>query len=223
MGILDVFRKVIPTPVPRPKEIQGPPLSAKIPVSTATDKALVTSNQILAMAPKCPVLRAEMLANAINKWAPAYGVSTPLRLAHFFAQALHETMGFKYMFEIWGPTPAQRGYEGRADLGNTHPGDGKRYMGRGIFQCTGRANYRTYGTKLGIDLEGNPDQAADPEVSVRIALQYFVDRGMGPVADRDDILTNSIKVNGKNRKTGLPNGLDDRTACLRLAKKVLRA
>lgn len=64
-------------------------------------------------------------------------------------------------------------YEGRQDLGNTEPGDGRRYKGRGLIQITGRANYRTYGQIIGVDLEGNPDLALDLDVSCRVFAAYF--------------------------------------------------
>lgn len=64
-------------------------------------------------------------------------------------------------------------YEGRADLGNVYPGDGRRYKGRGYIQITGRDNYRTYGRLLGVDLEGNPDLALDPTIAALIFAAYF--------------------------------------------------
>jgi hypothetical protein len=66
-------------------------------------------------------------------------------------------------------------YEGRADLGNTQPGDGRRFKGRGFIQITGRSNYSTYGNSLGIDLVGNPDLAPDPNVASQIFAAYFTD------------------------------------------------
>jgi hypothetical protein len=64
-------------------------------------------------------------------------------------------------------------YEGRADLGNIYPGDGRRYKGRGYIQLTGRSNYRTYGQALGIDLESNPDLALDPTIAAAVFSLYF--------------------------------------------------
>lgn len=77
-------------------------------------------------------------------------------------------------------------YEGRADLGNTQPGDGPRYKGRGLIQLTGRANYRTYGQLLGIPLEANPDLALDPKVSAAVFALYFKQRGVAALARAGD-------------------------------------
>lgn len=87
-------------------------------------------------------------------------------------------------------------YEGRSDLGNTEPGDGVRYKGRGFIQLTGRANYREYGQKLGIDLENNPDLALDPTVSCKILVQYFKDRGIDNLAANGDWRGVRKAVNG---------------------------
>jgi len=60
-------------------------------------------------------------------------------------------------------------YEGRADLGNVNKGDGPLYKGRGFVQITGRGNYRNFGKRLSIDLEGNPKLTLDPATSYKIA------------------------------------------------------
>lgn len=64
-------------------------------------------------------------------------------------------------------------YEGRANLGNTVPGDGARYKGRGYIQLTGRANYRTIGLKIGVDLEGTPDLANDHAIAAKILASFL--------------------------------------------------
>jgi putative chitinase len=155
------------------------------------------------------------IAHGLDTYCPQYAVNTPLRLAHFIAQACHETEEFRYLKEIWGPTPAQLRYEGRADLGNTRPGDGRLYCGRGIFELTGRANYARIGNALQLPLEVEPELAADPVISVRIACLYWKAHNINAAADADDIIRVTRAING-----GLV-GLPDREACLKRAKEVL--
>lgn len=142
-------------------------------------------------------------------------LAEPLRLAHFMAQLGHESGGFRYMEEIWGPTPAQRGYEGRADLGNTQAGDGFGYKGRGPIQITGRANYRRFGRKIGIDLERHPELAAIPSIGLLTACAYWADKGLNALADRDDVEGVTRKINGGT------NGLADRKRRLADMKTLL--
>ncbi|HBL61003.1 MAG TPA: DUF4231 domain-containing protein, partial [Cyanobacteria bacterium UBA8803] len=87
-----------------------------------------------------------------------------------------ETGGFRPIHEYGGTQYFTRMYEHRKDLGNNQTGDGARYHGRGFIQITGRANYRDYGKKLNVDLEGNPDSALDAKISARILACYFYDR-----------------------------------------------
>ena len=145
--------------------------------------------------------RAEELALSANVHFPAYGImDSALRLAHFMAQLCHESGSFRYMEEI----ASGAAYEGRADLGNTVAGDGKRFKGRGPIQLTGRANYRTFGRRIGIDLERHPEIAAIPSIGLHTALEYWRDRGLNALADRDDVLGIPRKINGGT------NGLADR-------------
>lgn len=92
------------------------------------------------------------------------GLNRPHRLAIYLAQIGHESDWFRWDREIWGPTAAQKGYEGRKDLGNTQPGDGYRYRGRGPIQNTGRANtteFRDWARKLD---PAAPDFVANPDL-----------------------------------------------------------
>jgi putative chitinase len=161
-----------------------------------------------------PELAAALAAASPDAFAKV-GITTPLRLAHFMAQAAHETGGFRWLREIWGPTPAQRRYEGRRDLGNIQPGDGRRFMGRGIFQLTGRANYEAYGKRLGVDLASNPDRAAEPELSLKIACEYWRRKGLNILADADNARAITRLING-----GF-NGIEDRLDRLKTAKGLL--
>ena len=160
--------------------------------------------------------RAGELALAANVHFRTYGIlDTGLRLAHFMAQVAHESGGFRYMEEIWGPTPAQKGYEGRADLGNVVTGDGFRFKGRGPIQLTGRSNYRTYGRKVGIDFENHPDIVAMPSVGLLVGCMFWDDKGLNARADADDVEGITRKINGGT------NGLPDRRALLAKAKALI--
>ena len=145
--------------------------------------------------------RAEELGLAANVHFRTYGIlDNSLRLIHFLAQLAHESGNFRYMEEI----ASGAAYEGRKDLGNTQAGDGKRYKGRGPIQLTGRANYRRYGQQLGIDFENNPEIVAIPSVGLLVACKFWFDNGLNELADKDDVLTITRRING-----GL-NGFDDR-------------
>lgn len=139
-----------------------------------------------------PLLQAAMTEAAIN---------TRLRVCAFLAQLAHESGQLKYWKELWGPTAVQLRYEGRKDLGNIHPGDGERYMGRGPIQLTGRTNYRAAGLALGLDLEGSPELVATPAVGFRVAAWYWTTHHLNALADAGnfDAITKSINggFNGK--------------------------
>jgi peptidoglycan hydrolase-like protein with peptidoglycan-binding domain len=104
--------------------------------------------------------------------------------------------GFEPINEFGDDDYFTRMYEGRADLGNTEPGDGARYHGRGYIQLTGRANYRTYGARLGLPLEERPGLALDPSVAAQVLVEYFSQRGVDTAARRGQWELVRRKVNG---------------------------
>jgi len=175
-----------------------------------------TYTAIIAALAGRPQTMLQALGQALAAHLPSYDISdNALRLANFLGQACHETEGFRYLREIWGPTPAQKGYEGRKDLGNTVPGDGMRYMGRGIFQITGRANYGSMGQRLGVDLEGQPALAETPDIAVRTACEYWKSRALSGLADTGQEDTITRRINGGT------NGMDKRRALVVRAKALL--
>lgn len=110
-----------------------------------------------------------------------------------------------------------RMYEGRVDLGNTQPGDGARFHGRGFIQLTGRANYRTYGRRIGLDLEASPDRALEPEIAARLFAEYWASRDIQAAANREDWESVRRKVQGGTA------GLDRLAAIARALLGVARA
>ena len=172
------------------------------------------SDELRILGPRCKVDTVAALAAACPATLDQYEINTPLRRCHFWAQAAHESGGFKFMHEVWGPTPAQVKYEGRKNLGNIQPGDGYLFRGRGIFQLTGRANYAEMSKRIGCDLIANPELAARPDIALQIACEYWKSRKLNALADADDVVGITKKING-----GV-NGLADRKANLAHAKKI---
>lgn len=151
------------------------------------------------------------LEKYLDEYLAKYNINTWLRVCHFLAQAAHESAGFKTLEEY----ASGSAYEGRKDLGNVNPGDGKRFKGRGIFQLTGRANYKSFGEKVGVDLISNPELAQQGKISVLTACEYWNNRKLSTFADKDDVLSITKKINGGT------NGLEDRKHYLAVAKKIV--
>lgn len=115
-------------------------------------------------------------------------INTPERMAAFLAQIAHESAELQFFEELWGPTKWQRHYDPpyrkSRELGNINEGDGFRYRGRGPIQLTGRHNYRICGKDLELDLENNPDLAAQPEHAFRVACWYWHKHRLNELADQ---------------------------------------
>jgi predicted chitinase len=130
-----------------------------------------------------PMLNAAMAEGQIN---------TPQRRAAFLAQLAEESVQLQHFEEFANGNQ----YEGRLDLGNTQPGDGPRFKGRGPIQITGRSNYQRAGQALGLDLIDNPELAARPDVGFRTAEWYWTTHNLNAVADagpaRFDDITRAI-------------------------------
>ncbi|WP_375766594.1 peptidoglycan-binding protein [Archangium gephyra] len=148
--------------------------------------------------PHCSEMRATELLPHLNKAMAEADITTPQRQAAFLAQLAIVTGQLNLLEE---PDSGEQ-FEGREDLGNVRPGDGARYKGRGPLLLTGRANYRAAGKALGIDLEGNPELAADPEVGFRLAAWYWTNRDLNAVADEGDFEEITRRFIG--RETVLP-------------------
>ena len=144
-----------------------------------------------------------------------FGIIGPKREAAFLAQIGHESGALKFPVEIWGPTQAQRRYEGRYDLGNTQIGDGFKFRGRGLIQLTGRANYAAASQALGVDLLTHPEKLGEPELASRSAGWFWKTHGLNALADAGEFEAITQKING-----GL-NGYPERLGLYEAAKEVL--
>jgi predicted chitinase len=180
---------------------------------------MITRNQLSRIMPGATESNIDLYLGPLNAAMAEFDITTPLRKAAFLAQITHESGQLRWMAELWGPTGAQLRYDPpnrkAKELGNIHKGDGRRYKGRGPIQITGRGNYRKYGALLGIDLEANPDKAANADVGFRIAGAFWKTHGLNELADKCMITAITKAINGGT------NGIKERLAFYRVAKKVL--
>lgn len=139
------------------------------------------------------------------------GITTPRRVADFLAQLAHESGEYRWMEEIADGSD----YEGRADLGNVHPGDGRRFKGHGPMQVTGRTNHEACGRALGIDLLEQPTLICEPRWATASAVWFWNSKRLSLLADRDWFKTETKVING-----GL-NGLADRVRYWRHNRELL--
>src|SRR5262249_9582520 len=151
-------------------------------------------------------------------------VDTARRLCHFMGQVFVETGGFKALEEnlnyknperldmvfsavkgtddaraliAKGPEAiANRVYANRLGNGDERRGAGWRFRGSGYLQLTGRANFRSVGAKLQMDLEGNPDPVGKPASAAKIAFAFWDACLCSPLADTGDVEAITEKVNG---------------------------
>lgn len=172
-----------------------------------------------------------------------YIINTPLRLSHYFAQAEHESglkpisenlnysaEGLVKTFKKYFPTIAStvgyvrnpqkianKVYANRMGNGNEASGDGWRYRGRGIFQLTGRDNYKALSKDTGVDYTNNPDLLLNEADAIISSLWYWKRINGNTLADRDDVLAITKAINGGT------NGIDDRKRLLEKNKKIFGA
>ena len=146
-------------------------------------------------------------------------INTPERIAAFLAQLALESGEFLHWEELWGPSKQQLRYEPPSSLatrlGNTKPGDGYKYRGRGPIQLTGRYNYRAAGSALGVPLEEHPERAAWLDTGFRIAVWFWNSRKLNGYADVGDFDAITLRINGGY------NGKLQRDAYYKKAKEIL--
>lgn len=213
-------------------------------MTDTTPDALVRRAQAV-VAHLCPKARPQYLASIDQAAAavlPKYGITNTLRLDHLLAQVIHESGALSILTEsltyraerlmvVWPsrfPThesaaPYERNPEKLANyvyggrMGNTRPGDGWRYIGRGLLQITGRESYRKMGAWIGIPLEENPDLAFDARYALEVAACEWRESGCNVFADLDQVTRVSIAINGGT------TGLEERKAWLAKVRQVASA
>jgi predicted chitinase len=189
------------------------PLPGDPPAPAVPEAPLSQNNAIKALYDAVPVIdeaRAAELVDAVMAGLAAAECNTVNRIAMFLAQCGHESDGFATTEEY----ASGADYEGRADLGNTHPGDGVKYKGRTWIQITGYSHYAAFGQWCAD--QGLIDDAAqfinDPAslgdikwAGIGAAWYWTIQRpDINTLSDAGDVRTVTLRINGGT------NGLADR-------------
>lgn len=199
-------------------------------------------SMLFRLCPNYPKDRIDLDVSTFNLWSETFGIVTPIRQVHFFAQLAHESGEFRYLEEnlnyssarllqvfpkyfdkdnvtLYAHHPekiASRVYSNRMGNGSESSMDGWKYRGRGYLQLTGKSNYESYaasGYCVG-DLLSHPEWLCNSPGRMKSAMWYFSSRGCNRLADDDDIKSITRKINGGY------NGLADRMYYWRKAKRV---
>ena len=171
----------------------------------------VTREQLIKVMPNSGS-RADTYLPIINGWSEHFHINTQLRMAHYLAQIAHESGELRYTKEL----ASGKAYEGRKSLGNTQPGDGVRFKGRGLIQITGRANYSAYANYCGFDVVRCPELLERPMGATKSSMWVFQKFGCNDLADQDNLKTIRRKINGGY------NGLASCEKYLKRAKEALK-
>ena len=196
---------------------------------------ILTAEILRYVMPNASANNCAVYAELINQYAGVFGITTDIQLAHYLAQIAHESAELKYTEEI----ASGAAYEGRKDLGNVYPGDGKKFKGRGLIQITGHANYKAYNdylTKTGmkVDLLKSPTLLSAPLGATKSSLWFCKKHGVFDAAlmDNGTTIVKSVKDRGKLKTVtvnatllkitrivnGGYNGIEERNRYLRKAK-----
>ncbi|NMY07718.1 glycoside hydrolase family 19 protein [Pseudomonas veronii] len=198
----------------------------------------ITEQQLLQILPSAG-RQAGVFVPALNTAMNRYGIVGTARAAAFIAQVGHESGQLTRLvenlnysadglmktwpsrFELVRATACARKpeqianivYSGR--MGNTAPGDGWKYRGRGLIQVTGKTNYAACGEALGLDLINQPELLEQPQYAAMSAAWFWSANGLNTLADAGDLAKITQRINGGT------NGMADRQALYDKALKVL--
>ena len=177
----------------------------------------ISEKQLLQILPNAGQ-SAGVFVPVLNTAMVRYQIVGHLRIAAFIAQIGHESGQFRYTRELGNDrylikydigTLAKR-------LGNTPEadGDGQKYLGRGLIQITGRANYMMCGEALDLDLINQPELLEKPQHACMSAAWVWACRGLNTLADAGQFDTITRRINGGQ------NGAADRQALYACALRV---
>lgn len=166
-----------------------------------------------------PTLKVERDSELVQALVPAlaeYEINTSARLCACLAQFAHETVGFKYLRELGGPSYFTK-YDFRKDLGNHANGMGAQYKGRGFIQLTGLFNYQKAANALKLDLVKHPELMEQLPIAAKASCWWWKEHGLNQIADVDGLV--AFKKITKIINGGF-NGLSSRIRYWTLAKTI---
>ena len=201
----------------------------------------ITKEQFKKLAPRCKDSYAQSMAEHLPEILEKYQINTPLRFAHFIAQAGHECGGFtifsenlnysaeslakvfpKYFKDVdpaaYARQPekiANRVYGGRMGNGDESSGDGWKFRGRGAIQLTGKNNYTAFAADNGISVDEAVQYLQTDRGTIESAAWFWHKNGLNAIADKDDVVAVTKRVNGGTI------GLEDRKKHLEEAKHLV--
>ena len=172
---------------------------------------MITKEQLQFIYPNCPQPRLDVYLPLLQKCLDRYQIDTLPRIHMFLAQVGHESAELRYTEEL----ASGIAYENRHDLGNTQPGDGVRYKGRGLIQLTGKSNYALCGLALDLPLLDQPQLLSQYEAATLSAGWFWDNNNLNSYCDKGDFIGLTKRINGGT------NGLASRQAYLDRATKVM--
>lgn len=172
---------------------------------------MINEQQLAAIYKEAPIERVRKFLDPLNRTMKEFALDTPLRMRSFLAQIGHESGQLRYTEEL----ASGEAYEGRKDLGNTSPGDGVKYKGRGLIQLTGKRNYALCGLALDLPLLEQPELLQQPENACRSAGWFWTNNNLSALADAGFFKELTRRINGGY------NGYADRVKLFGRAQTVI--
>lgn len=187
-----------------PQRAHNPEIAGSSPArATNPLAAFLTAERFARIMDRVPASRQAAHYTATLNACLLYRLVNPEHIAAALAQWAHETGGGRWMSEIYGPTAQQQRYEPpsplAAKLGNTEPGDGERFLGRGYPMLTGRANYRDAALEFSLPLEREPWRVAELPLAALVGAWFFCRHNLTGL----DFEAQTRRLNGG--LTGLPD------------------
>lgn len=177
---------------------------------------MISTMQLQAIFPHAGA-RLPQFVQPLNDAMTEFQITTARREAAFLAQIAHESGELQFLRELADGSAYEPPSEKAVELGNTQPGDGPRFRGRGLLQITGRTNYQRCGAALGLDLTVDPMLLEQPENAARSAGWFWSTHGLNSLADQNAFGSVTHRING-----GF-NGMDSRLGYWLLALRATGA